>query len=215
MWFVLLALAGPAAAQDIPEEEEALDIPDADPDPGTRSGFDVGADNFAVEDDDEDAGMVDYNEQAKRRPPEATNFHLYPEDNAPLGNDYPMHTVAVSASWVKLELPVLVARSRAEFLADHPHGLRIVSDWDIGGQTTQVEHIVTPEAVWPRGPTFVFLTTAVEDGRKTAPVQVKVKTAELPPPPPPPDAEEPPEPPPPPAEPKVRYAVTSVFYRKG
>jgi len=209
----------PALAQDIPEEEEALDIPDSDDDPGTRSGFDVGADEFQVEDDDEDPDMVDYRAEALKRPPDPTHFHLDPAGKQPLGNDFPLHTVALNPEWVKVQLPVLVATSRAAFLSEHPHGLRLVAEWDIGGQTTVTEQVVEAEAVWPRGPTFAFLTVAVQDGRKTAPVQVKVKTAELPPPPPPPDAEPPAtppaEPPPPPAAPKVRFAVTSVFYRKG
>jgi len=213
VWFVWMALLGSMAlAQDIPEEEEALDIPDVDPTPGTQSGFDVGAAAFEVEDEDDEDGMVDYNEQAKRRPPEPTNFHLYADGKKPFGNDFPMHTVALNSEWLKLELPVLVAQSRADFLAVHPHGVRVIAEWDVGGQKTTQEQVLPPDRIWAAGPTFAFMTLAVRDGRKTAPVQVKVKTADLPPPP---AADGAAEPPPPPSAPKVRFAVTSVFYRKG
>ena len=198
---LLTALATLAIAQD---------------DPGTRSGFDVGASAFQVDDEDDDAGMLDYAEEAKRRPPDATYFHLDPTGKEPLGNDFPLHMVASNATWVKLELPVLVATGREAFVAEHPHGIRLVAEWDVGGQTTVTEQIIRPEAVWARGVTFALLDLAVADGRKTAPVRIKVLTADLPAPPPVEvEGEEPVEPPPPPAAPKVRYAVTSVFYRKG
>lgn len=179
-------------------------------DPGSRSGFDVGASEFEVDDDDDDGGMVDYAKEALKRPPESTHFHLDPTGKEAFGNDWPLHQVAANPDWVKLELPVLVATGREAFVAEHPGGVRVVGEWDVGGQTFRSEQIVTPEGVWAEGPTFAFLTLAVDDARKTAPVRLTVATADLPAPP-----VEGAEPPPPPAKPKVRYAVTSVFYRKG
>jgi hypothetical protein len=184
-------------------------------DPGTRSGFDVGASEFEVEDDDDDGGMRDYAEEAKRRPPETTNFHLDPSGKQPMGNDWPLHTVSANSAWIKLELPVLVALDRPSFVAEHPHGIRLISEWDIGGQLTVREQILRPESIWEQGATFAFLQVAVPDGRKTAPVRIKVLTADLPAPPAEPvEGEEAEEAPPAVAPPKVRYAVTSVFYRK-
>jgi hypothetical protein len=107
---------------------------------------------------------------------------------------------------VKVELPVLVATDRASFEVQHPNGLRLLTDWDIGGKTLRTEHIVTALAVREDGPTFVFSTVAVQDGRSSAPVRAKVSTAALPPPPGE-GAEEAPVA-------KVNYAVTSVFFRR-
>lgn len=182
----------------------------------TTSDFDLGDDEFAVEGEDDKVEMVDYAAEAKNRPADPTHFHLKPEGKEPLENDHPMQVVAMGPSWVKIELPVLVAKDRASFARAYPHGVRVVTEWDVGGNTTVREQQFHADEVWERGPTLAFFTVALQDARRSAPVQVKVLSAALPAPPPEPEeGVEPPEPPEPAEAPplKQRYAVTSVFFR--
>ena len=137
----------------------------------TTSDFDLGEDEFAVEGDDDKVEMVDYVEEAKNRPADPTHFHLKPEGKEPLSNDYPMHVVAMGPSWVKLELPVLVAKDRASFSRTYPHGLRVVTEWDIGGNTTHREQVFHADQLWERGPTLAFFDVAAQDARRSAPVR--------------------------------------------
>jgi hypothetical protein len=203
---LVLALCSPVFAQDIPEEEEELDIPEANgPTTTGDQGFDLGESKFSVRDADEDVGMVDYAAEALKRPADPMHFHLDPTGRSPLSNDYPMQVVAIGPTWVKMELPVLVANDRASFEMAYPHGLRIITEWDVGGEKQVVEHVVRAAGLRPGAPTFAFFDVAVQDSRKSAPVRVLVKTAAMPDPAATGAAE----------APKDRYAVTSVFYRKG
>ena len=175
----------------------------------TTSDFDLGEEEFSVEGGEDDVGMVDYAAEAKKRPAAPTHFHLDPAGKEALHNDFPMQVVAMGPSWLKVEVPVLVARDRASFVEAFPHGVRVVTEWDIGGTTTTREQRFTPDQVWERQPTFAFFDVALQDARRSAPVRVKVLAAPLPGPPPEdaPDAE--------PVEVplKQRYGITSVFYR--
>lgn len=178
----------------------------------TTSDFDLGEDDFAVEGADDEVGMVDYAEEAKKRPADPTNFHLEPEGKDPLKNDFPMHVIAIGPSWVKLELPVLVASDRAAFRRSFPHGMRVVTEWDIGGNTTRREQQFVAADVWERAPTLAFFDVAAQDARRSSPVRVKVYTAALPAPPVEPEEGEEAEPVVVPRL-KERYAVSSVFFR--
>jgi hypothetical protein len=178
----------------------------------TTSDFDLGEDEFAVEGADDEVGMVDYAEEAKKRPADPTHFHLEPEGKEALKNDYPMQVVAMGPSWVKLELPVLVAADRASFQSSYPHGLRVVTEWDIGGNTTRREQRFLADDVWERAPTLAFFDVAAQDARRSSAVRVKVYAAALPAPPVEPEEGEEAEPVVVPQL-KERYAVTSVFYR--
>ena len=208
MFLLLTALCAfsPVFAQDIPEEVEEIDVPDAPTKQSESSGFDLGQDKFQVEDDDEDVPMLDYAAEALKRPADPTHFHLDPTGKTPLTNDYPMQVVAMGKSWMKLELPVLVATDRASFVAAYPHGLRVVSEWDVGGAKLTSEQVFHANSVRENGPTFAFFDVGVEDARKSAPVRILIKSAAL--------GDAAAEPPVPAASLKDRYAVTSVFYRK-
>ncbi len=175
----------------------------------TTSDFDLGEEEFSVEGDKDDVGMVDYAAEAKKRPADPTYFHLEPEGKEALKNDYPMHVVSIGPSWVKVELPVLVASDRATFVRDYPHGIRVVTEWDIGSNLTTREQRFTSDQVFESDPTLAFFDVAIRDARRSAPVRVKVMVAPLPAPPPAddPDAKV--------AEAPLKqaYGVTSVFFR--
>jgi hypothetical protein len=212
VFVLLLATMFAAVAQDIPEEEEGLDIPDAMGGNSGGDGFDLGEKGFKVADKEEDVGMLNYAQEAKERPAAPTHFHLKPLGKTPLKSDYPMQVVAMGASWLKIELPVLVAQTRADFQREYPNGLRVKTEWDIGGTPFVIEQTFTAERVWDRQPTLAFFDVALQDARKSAPVQIKVFAAALPAPPPPPE---------PGKEQEVvvmapykqLYNVTSVFFR--
>lgn len=217
-WLALPAAAAPP--DDFPEEEEELDL-DLPSRPVPADDEDWGFDTKTkarIASDEDDPGMVDFVAAEKKKAPPPTWFHLDPTGREPLADDWDIQVLSLSPDFVVVELPVLVARTRAEFAAAHPGGLLLVGEIGSGPHRVRQEHVVKAESVYESAPTWVFLKTALPIREASGPVSYRVATAELPPPPdpaapPPPKGSKPPEPPPPPVV-KDRYARTTVFLRK-
>ena len=139
----------------------------------------------------------------------------------PLSGNFDIQIDAFNGSYVVVELPVLVAITRAHFASVHPTGIKLVAEVTSGTKRRVITETIPPEAVYESLPTLVFLKTAIPTSADTGEIRYLVKVGELPAPPPPPPAEPPPkgaptevaEPPPPPAPPKDRFARTTVFRR--
>jgi hypothetical protein len=213
----LWALA--AAAQDIPIEEDEIDIP-ATQKPAKEDdwGFGQKEEKLTISVDD-DESMHDFVADAKKKAPPPVHFHLDLAGKTPLADNYDILLSAYNEHYVVAELPVLVARDRASFQAAHPGGLVLVCEIWAEGVHQVLTEVITADRVFESAPTLVFLKSALPVAARSGQLRFLVKAGELPVPPPPPapapkgKAPPPPAPPPVPAPPKDLFARTTVFLR--
>lgn len=94
----------------------------------------------------------------------------------PLQGGFPLVVVAAQPDAVVVELPVLVARTRAGTEA----GFLLVGEARVGGRAVaEVRHVVTADSLAVASPTFAFLKLTVPVEATRGEVEVVVKTAAL------------------------------------
>jgi hypothetical protein len=213
-----LMVAGVAWSQEDVDEGDDIDISNKPPPaPAPDWGFE-GPKSKKIGDVDDDPTMTDYAAAERKKPPPPVWWHVDLVGKQPLTDAFDIQVTAFDPQLVLVELPVLVARDRASFLAEHPGGMIVQGEVTSAGvKRVILEHVVA-EGVYESAPTLVFLKAAVPNPAAAGDVRFLVRTQDLPAPPPVPvpgakPAPKPPAPPPP-APMKDRFARTTVFLRK-
>lgn len=178
-WLLLIAphvaLADPPH---LPEEAEELDIDEVSADQADpKWGFQ--SDATTIDTDDDDAVMTDFVAAALRQPPEPVHFHYELAGVRPRTDAFPIQFVAHSDTIVVVEIPVLVATSRASFHAAHPRGIRIEAEWAVGAHRVALQQTWTPDMALTAAPTLAFLKAALPMRGAEGQVQVRVRISGL------------------------------------
>jgi hypothetical protein len=210
MWLSVWWLLGPAWAQDEVDDGEDLDIGNRNPAPAPAPSLTPKAQPLG--DIDDEPVMADFAAAERKKAPPPVRWHVDVAGKQPLTDTFDIQVLAYDDQLVLAQLPVLVAKDRASFLAEHPGGLLVQADVSSGGTKRVIVEHVTADGVYESAPTLVFLQAAIPNPALSGDVRFLVRTQELPPPP---DAsgKAPPKPPPPPAPLRERFARTTVWTR--
>lgn len=196
------------------DDDIDIDLPSA-PAPKPKSdGFGLDKTDKLTLTVDEDEGMKDFVAEAKKKAPPPVWFHLDLAGKIPLRDQFDVQITAMNDTFVVVELPVLVATSRAAFVAEHPGGITVSAEITSGSLKRTVTESFGADAVFDGLPTLCFLKTALPTAAKQGEVRFLVRMTELPVPPPAPVKGQPPAPPAQPATPKDLFARTTVFVRQ-
>ncbi len=204
VWWVAVA-----SAQDDVDDGEDLDISNTVPTSAPAPA--LVPRSQGIGDVDDDVPMTDFAAEERKKPPPPVRWHLQLAGKEPLADAFDVHVLAWDDQFVVAQLPVLVSRSRAEFLAAHPGGLVVQAEVTSGGVSRVVSETLTAASVYESAPTLIFLGAAVPNPSPTVDLRFAVRTQALPVPPLP-GPKPPPPPPPPPAQ--ERFVRTAVFHRR-
>lgn len=210
---LILAMWGFAASADPDDDGDDIDIINAPPPKPAPDGFGLDKSSKLGATMDDDEGMQDFVAEARRKAPAPVWFHLDLAGQAPLRDNFDPVVTAMNDAFIAVELPILVATSRAAFLAEHPGGIVLSAEITSGTLARTVSETLGPDGVFDGMPTLVYLKAALPTAVKQGDVRFVVKLTELPVPPPPAVKGQPPAPPAAPAAPKTLFARTTVFVR--
>jgi hypothetical protein len=164
-----------------------------------------------IGDVDDDVPMADFAAEERKKPPPPARWHLHLDGHQPLADAFDVHVLAWDDQFVVAQLPVLVSRTRAEFLAAHPAGLMVQAEVTSGGVSRVVSEVLTAASVYESAPTLIFLEAAVPNPSLVVDLRFAVRTQALAVPSPPGSKAPPPSPPPPTQD---RFVRTAVFQRR-